>query len=506
VSFPEVEPWPDRVAGDQLLTDVAKAIRNHVVMADHSRDLAALWVVHSYLIDCFLISPRLATRSATRRCGKTTLLDVLARLVKCPLPAANSSASAIFRVIEGYQPTLLVDEADTFLRENEELRGVLNSGHRRGGQVLRTVGDDHEVRAFKTYGAVAIALIGQLPGTLTDRSVTIDLKRRLASESIEPFRLDRTDHLDTLARKVARWAQDNAEAIRAADPEMLAGVFNREADNLRPLLAIADAAGGEWPVRARKAAVAGREDGEPDEASWLELLITDINRIWLIDRSEKMPLPKDSKGRPCLPSAELATRLVAIEGRPWAEFGRGGKPITQNKLARLLAPLKIKPYRTRLTMTRDDGTPYEDNVHVYGLWQFDDAFARFLPEGGSQSGTLERANEIKDLNKSQSGTNENAVPLANCDKSLKTKSRSTVPVAKGETARIAALSATGHPMGPNGSTASAESTSGCIPSASLSTRRLMAGADDEPAPAWSLLALGTRSLTDQGGSRHAKHL
>jgi putative DNA primase/helicase len=97
-----------------------------------------------------------------------------------------------------------------------------------------------------------------LPGTLADRSVTIDLKRRLPSETIEPFRLDRTAHLDILARQAARWAQDNAENVRAANPDMPEGIYNREADNLRPLLAIADVAGGEWPERARKAAVGSR--------------------------------------------------------------------------------------------------------------------------------------------------------------------------------------------------------------------------------------------------------
>ena len=59
----------------------------------------------------------------------------------------------------------MIDEADSFLRDNEELRGVLNSGHRKGGAVLRNVGDDHEPRSFSTYSACAIALIGQLPPT-----------------------------------------------------------------------------------------------------------------------------------------------------------------------------------------------------------------------------------------------------------------------------------------------------------------------------------------------------
>ena len=140
-------------------------------MFDHAADTVALWAVHTYLLDCFGISPRLAITSPEKGCGKTTALDVVSRLVLRPLPTANASAAAIFRVVELHRPTLLIDEADTFLPENEELRGILNSGHRQGGSVIRTVGEEFEPRSFSTYSACAIALIGRLPATLADRSV-----------------------------------------------------------------------------------------------------------------------------------------------------------------------------------------------------------------------------------------------------------------------------------------------------------------------------------------------
>ena len=146
-------------------------------MSEAAADACTLWCVHTYLIDAAWISPRLALTSPEKGCGKTTLLDVLARLVWRPLPAANATSSALFRVVEMQRPTLLIDEADTFLGENEELRGILNSGHRRGGSVLRTVSDEHEPRQFSTYSACAIAMIGKLPATLADRSIPIDLKR-----------------------------------------------------------------------------------------------------------------------------------------------------------------------------------------------------------------------------------------------------------------------------------------------------------------------------------------
>ena len=360
LSLPEPEPWPEPVNGAELLGSLSAHIRQHVVMPDHAADTAALWVLHTYRLDCFGISPRLAITSPEKGCGKTTLLDVLSRLVMRPLFTANATASAIFRVVEMQQPALLIDEADTFLSENEELRGILNSGHRQGGSVIRTVGEDFEPRAFSTYSACAIALIGKLPATLTDRSVPIDLRRRRPDEAIEAFRFDRTGPLDQLARQAARWAADNADHVRGADPDMPASVFNRAADNWRPLLAIADAAGGEWPARARRAVQSVAATAGDDDQSARVTLLADIRGIFAERRTDR------------LASAELVEALVAVEGRPWAEW-KAGKAITTNGLARLLAPFAIKPS----TIRTSGGTP-----KGYQLAQFEDAFARYLPGEG----------------------------------------------------------------------------------------------------------------------------
>jgi putative DNA primase/helicase len=355
LSLPEPTPWPEFVEGVKLLCDLPTAIRRHVVMPEHCADATALWITHSYLLDVLHISPRLAITAPEKQCGKTTLLDVLSRLVWRPLELANTSASSIFRTIEKARPTLLLDEGDTFLQDNEELRGILNSGHRHGGSVLRTVGDDFEPRQFGTYAACAIAMIGQLPGTLADRSITIELQRRLAGERIEPFRFDRSEHLDRLASKAARWAADNADRVRAADPLMPPGVFNRIADNWRPLLAIADLSGGEWPQRVRRALEAIQTTVEDD--SIRVQLLADIRVVFT------------ERGVDRLPSGELVEALIAIEGRPWGDW-KAGKPLSQNGLARLLKPLKIRPGTKRI-----DG---EKTAKGYDLFQFDDAFSRYL--------------------------------------------------------------------------------------------------------------------------------
>jgi Protein of unknown function (DUF3631)/CHC2 zinc finger len=259
IAFDEIQPWDAPVNGRELLDAIADVTGDYVVMSELARVRVTLWTLHAHLKNCFLFSPRLAIRSPTKRCGKTTLLDVIGHLVPRPLMAANVTPSVVFRVIEGHGPTLLIDEADTIIhkQDNDELRAILNAGHRRGGVVLRNVGDDHEPRAFNVFGPCVVALIGELPGTLADRSITVDLKRRLASETIEPLRLDRTERLDLLARQAARWCADHAEAVRTADPTMPNGIFNRDSDNWKSLLSIATIAGGSWPERARQAAVDG---------------------------------------------------------------------------------------------------------------------------------------------------------------------------------------------------------------------------------------------------------
>jgi Protein of unknown function (DUF3631) len=389
IKLPEPQPWPECVAGDELLTAVAAAIGQHIIMPEHARTAAALWAAHTYMLDCFAVTPRLAIRSPVKRCGKTTLQDVLGRLIFRPLLTANITAAAIFRVVEAYRPALLVDEADTFVGEdNGDLRGVLNSGHRRGGTVVRTVGDDHEPRAFSTFSPCCIALIGKLPDTLQDRSIVLDLKRRLPSEEIVPFRDDRAGHLDELARKLARWSQDNSAAIAAADPQLPSGIYNREADNWRPLLAIADVAGGTWPELTRGAALRLQE-GTQDDGDIRSRLLADIKAVFAEQEADQAG-QRDAfaaQQNAQIASADLVEALVAIEGAPWAEFGRSGKPLTQNRLARLLKPFGIAPGNIWAGGKVLKGYRRED---------FQEAFERYFPSSPvSQPLNRENGDEIR---------------------------------------------------------------------------------------------------------------
>ncbi|HWG36176.1 MAG TPA: hypothetical protein VN690_00515, partial [Terriglobales bacterium] len=207
LDLPEPEPWPVAVDGARLLSDLSAVIRRHVVLTAEQADGVAQWIVFAHAIDGARISPKLAITSPTPRCGKSTLLAVLAVLVPRPLPASNISPAAVFRAIEAARPTLLVDEADTFLRDNEVLRGVLNSGHSRdGAYVIRCTGEDLEPRKFSTWCAQAIGLIGSLPATLADRSIEIRLQRKRTGESVAKLTRNAREGLAMLARMAARFA------------------------------------------------------------------------------------------------------------------------------------------------------------------------------------------------------------------------------------------------------------------------------------------------------------
>src|SRR5437868_11171476 len=354
INLPEPKPWPHPVNGAELLSAITRAISKYMVMELGAAECVALWALFTHAIDAFGIATRLAITSPRPQCGKTTLLDILYRLVVRPLLAGNVSAASVFRVVEVAQPTLMIDEADTFLPGNDELRGVLNSGHRRGGSVIRVVGEAMEVREFSTFAPAAIAMIGNLPGTLADRSISIALKRKRADEAVESFRYDRTEELDQLARMCARWAADNIVRLRQVDPIVPADLYNRAADNWRPLLAIAEAAGGDWPQRAREIAA---QTVDADQAKRVGLL-ADIRDVFDARKVEQIK------------SAELAAVMVALEGHPWAEHGRSGKPLSANGLARMLAGDHISP----------DTIRFEDGLAKgYRRRQFDDVFARYLP-------------------------------------------------------------------------------------------------------------------------------
>ncbi len=373
VLFDEPEPWPDAVDGSSLLGELSQTFTKYAVLPEGAADAVALWVMHTYTHSAARVSPILTLTSPDKRCGKTTFLSLIAAASHRALPASNISAAALFRATELWTPTLLIDEADTFLRNSDELRGVINSGHTRDmAFVIRSVGDDNEPRKFTTWAPKAIALIGKMPPTLTDRSIVIKMRRKTPGEKAERVRLDKMNGFTDIRRKCVRWAKDNVSRLSKADPDTPETLHDRAADNWRPLLAIAETAGGDWLDRAKKA-ITDLTDHEADDSAGV-LLLADIREVLSKDN------PKDGR----ISSANLAEYLAALEERPWPEWLHG-KPITARQIAKLLKPFDIKPKNVRI----DDKIP-----KGYELSQFNDAFTRYLPP---QSATPLQTNKNKDL-------------------------------------------------------------------------------------------------------------
>jgi putative DNA primase/helicase len=391
VLFTDPEPWPEAVDGASLLDDLAALYTRYVVLPRGAADMLALWTLHTYTHAAASTTPRVGIESPQKRCGKTTLLAIIRATVARPLPASNITTAALFRAIEKWQPTMLIDEADTFLPANDELRGVLNAGHTRSqAYVIRTVGEDHEPRAFCVWAPVAIALIGKLPSTLADRAIVVKMRRKLPSEQVERFRMDRLENIEQLRRRCLRWAQDTLATLRTTDPTMPEGLHDRAADNWRPLCAIAAEAGGEWPQRAVQAIKALTPQELEDETAGV-MLLEDMRQLFTERATDK------------LPSTEIVAALHKLEERPWSEWGRQEKPITARQIARLLAPFDIKPKSIRIGPDTPKG--YEQNDFV-------DAWARYL---SLRSATPPQPSNDVGLQDPASATASNGADVADAD-------------------------------------------------------------------------------------------
>ena len=360
----DVEPWAQAVNGADLLDELRSIAQRFLILPPRDGEsVVALWALFTYCIEVAETAPLLALLSPEKRCGKTTAIALLSRLVRRPLAASNITAAALFRCVEAWTPTLLIDEADSFLGASDETRGVLNSGHTRATAfVVRNVGDDHEPRQFSTWGAKLIAMIGKLPDTLHDRSIVLEMRRKLPSETCEKLRYVDAHVFEVVRRKCARWARDNAHRIRGARPQVPEALDDRAADNWEPLLAIADIAGGRWPRLSREIApeYSGSGASELSDSVGAELL-----------RNLKAVL----QSRPDVDrfgSKELCEALVAEPEWRWATYNYKDpkdKGITQRQLSSLLRPFGI-----RSTKVRFAGGPLQG----YLVQGFEDTFSRYI--------------------------------------------------------------------------------------------------------------------------------
>ncbi|MFI1441420.1 DUF3631 domain-containing protein [Streptomyces fructofermentans] len=362
----------DTIDGAALLDEVEAFHRRFNVFPHEAAYVAvALWDAHAHLLDCFDSTPRLAFLSPEPGSGKSRALEIVETLVPEPMTAVNASAAALFRSVSGPngRPTILFDEIDTIFGpkagDNEELRGFLNAGHRRTGVTYRCIGDggNQTVQAFPSYCGVAVAGLGNLPDTIMTRSIVIRMRRRARNERIEAFRArlhEAEGH--KLRERLAQWAEHARGFVMGAWPDMPDGVSDRPADVWEPLLAIADAVGGQWPDRAREACVvlvtASRAN---DKGSLGVRLLTDLRDHVMV-------------GIDRLPTIAILDRLNALDDAPWADLN--GKPLDNRRLSKMLAEY----------MTADNEPIASRNIKTAGsvlkgyyATDLHDAWARYCP-------------------------------------------------------------------------------------------------------------------------------
>ncbi len=368
--------------GCQVLHQVRARFEGAVILPPGASQILALWPTHAHCFDAFLHTPRLNLTSAVAECGKSTTVDLLATLAPRSLCTENLTAPVLFRLVAKHQPTVFLDEVDTYLTFAQELRGLINAGHKQGGCAYRCEGRDNAVRAFNAFAPMVISGIGALHETLRSRSIRVVLLKAKEEEQKEltaRFDSRHTEIEAILCRKLARWAQDNFPALQACDPPMPPGAYNRVADNWRPMFAIAQIAGGDWPQLALegynhltdqasdtvrvdlqpqsngKPAVGETQDStKPSDGPDLTLL-ADIRQIFT------------QSGATRISSKQL---LEALRTGPAGRYARLGTPYSAlSWLARGLQPFGINSRVMRIGTQCAKG---------YDLADFTDAFARFL--------------------------------------------------------------------------------------------------------------------------------
>lgn len=356
-----IPPWDGPVDIEELADSIRKTLNNHCILPVGANTALTLWIVGTYCYDAFVIFPKCCIYSPEKRCGKTTLMTVMGSLVHRQLPCSSTSPAGIFRGIDVWNPTMMIDEGDTFLNGNDEIRGIINSGHNRNMAFsVRVEGEGkHRVpRKFSTWAPMCIAMIKTPPDTIQDRSIMIPLRRKLPGEKTQKIHRNLFETLKPTRQKLRRWADDHITILADSDPVMPDVGNDRAEDNWLPLHAIAELIGGDWPQQVKSSMIQleGTDDADSDSIS--QMLLADIKIIFAEKRYER------------LHSSDLVRCLLNMDDRPWTEWKKG-RPITTSSLASELKSFGIKPRQLKVAGTNKNG---------YELRQFKDAFARYLPQ------------------------------------------------------------------------------------------------------------------------------
>ena len=349
------ESWPVPVDGAELLDQLAGEFRRFLILPDHGEVILALWNLHSYCFELFDHSPILYITAPTKQCAKSRVLEVLAKLAHNPMSSSSMNGATLFRSIETFKPTLLLDEMDRIPKEKKtDITMVLNTGYAREGKVHRCQGHEHKVVSFGVYCPKALAGIGDYTtNTVTDRSIQLSMYKKLKSQEVEKFRRYQPEEWQ---RKCVRWSQDNLDTLERCQPQMPEALSDRQEDIWEPLFAIAQCAGGQWVKKCWAAASAQAADSATQVTDDL-LSLAAIREFFTENQANKAA------------SSDICGWLNAQDDLPFKDL-RMAQGIDPLILARTLKPFGITPRNLNLG---------DHTLKGYLLEQLEIVFERYLP-------------------------------------------------------------------------------------------------------------------------------
>jgi hypothetical protein len=319
------------VAGCAVLDAVDAFLARFIVYpTEHARHAHALWLAHTWRMSEWESTPRLAFMSPEKGSGKTRALEVSQHLVPYPVRVSQATTGYVLaRVSEDPPPVLFYDEIDAVYgrkaKGNEELRSILNAGHRRGATAGRGSWENGALaaREYSCYCAVVLAGLGKLPDTVADRAVIIPMKKRKRTEPVTPWRERvNADEAKTIGDALGSWMTSASLSWAESMP-----VEDRAADVWEALIMVADAAGGHWPTTARMAAVV-LTSREPQTSDGVQLL-----------RDLRIVFGANDKMR----SEDIVNALSELPESPWRRFHADGSAVNFWDLSRLLKEHGIRP-------------------------------------------------------------------------------------------------------------------------------------------------------------------
>ncbi len=394
-----------------ILDEITTWINRYLILpGEYCAPTLALWAAHTHVSNSFYVTPRLIFSSPVPGSGKTRALELLEHITHNPKSTANSSSAALYRRIAATPesecpPSILFDETDTIFGRSptpqaEEMRGLINAGYKRGATVDRCVGENLKVVEFPVFAPVALAgLAGNMPDTITSRAIVIGMKKRRNSEHVDPYySRQASEEMANVRVALQQWAQDNSETLKHARPSMPQGVEDRPAEIWEALLAIADNAGGHWPVTARKACAAFVFTPSKKPPSLGIELLNDIRVVMGHDGNDEYA-PVDR-----VRSAELLQRLKNLDESPWGMDSK--TPLTPRRLSQILAGYDVKPVKIRDKQGTAKGyteaATYKHGSQIQAGLR--DAWERYLPPHFLENG------EHKEQEEHRRSNTPNSVP------------------------------------------------------------------------------------------------